>query len=165
MAFPATHLLVGCGLGEVAHVTMGLPRWRAWALGGGLAAVPDVDILLPVRHGTWTHSVLAVAAITLVVWLVADWRWGTLAFAAYGSHIFLDLLDGRGPTNVYLAWPFSAERAIALTDLFPDASLALTSESLRAMAVQTLMGAVVLLLLWALARAIQAKYPAEGGEA
>ena len=155
MAFPATHLLVGCGLGEVAHVTLGLPRWRAWALGGVLAAIPDVDVLLPIRHGTWTHSLLAVAVVTLAVWLIGDWRWGTLAFAAYGSHILLDLLDGRGPTNVYLAWPFSAERAIALADLFPDASLALTSESLRAMAVQTLMGAVGLLLLWGLARAIR----------
>lgn len=112
MAFPAAHLLIGCGVGELASASLGLPRRRAWALGGMLATIPDVDLLLPVRHGTWTHSMLAVAVVTLAACVLAGPRWGTLALAAYGSHALLNLLDDRGPTKVFHAWPFSDGRYV-----------------------------------------------------
>ena len=157
MAFPLTHLLIGCGVGEVFSASTGRSRGRAWALGGSLAMIPDMDLLLPIRHGTWTHSLLAVAAVTLVVGVPAGWRWGILACVAYGSHIVLDLLDGQGATNVYLGWPFSHRRAVAIADLFPDASLALRREDLRAILIQIVLGAIGLLLLWLLARVIGAQ--------
>ena len=126
MAFPPAHLLVGMGLAELSTAAAPLPRWRAWAVGATLAAVPDADIVLGIflgrsgeYHGTFTHSAVA----TIAVAVAADWlggrRWALLAGLCYGSHLLVDLLDDRGRTNVLLGWPFTLERPFAIAHIFP----------------------------------------------
>ena len=124
MAFPPAHLLVGFGAAEMVRAAAPLPRWRAWAVAGMLAVLPDVDIMVDQAlefeyHGTFTHSVTATLVIALLAGLMAGPRWALLAGAAYGSHLFVDLLDDRGQTNVLLGGPFSDEYATAFARVFP----------------------------------------------
>lgn len=103
-----------------------LPRWRAWAVGGLLAVLPDVDIVLGRAfdldfeyHGTFTHSILVTILVAVLADRLGGRRWALLAGATYGSHLLVDLLDDRGRTNVLLAWPFSDQYAMAIARVFP----------------------------------------------
>ena len=127
MSFPPAHMLVAVGAAEVVRAAAPLPRWRAWATAAALAVAPDLDIALGILlgergeyHGTFTHSLLAVAVVGVVAWGVAGRKWGVLAAAGYGSHLLVDLLDDRGETNVLLGWPFTMERPLAIARIFPD---------------------------------------------
>ncbi|HEX7240240.1 MAG TPA: metal-dependent hydrolase [Longimicrobiaceae bacterium] len=175
MAFPPAHLLVGMGVAEVVRsAAPPLSRRRAWLLAAGLAMSPDLDFVLGIAlrrgaayHGTFTHSVVAVLAVAAVVAAVAGARWAVLAGAGYGSHLVVDLLDDRGRTNVLLAWPFSDERPFAIARVFPkvpfqgeeglrEAVLSLARPDVVLMLlVQTGMGLLVFLALFALARVIR----------
>ncbi|MDQ3556080.1 MAG: metal-dependent hydrolase [Gemmatimonadota bacterium] len=126
MAFPPAHLLVGFGAAELTRAAYPLPRWRAWAVAGVLAVLPDVDIVLGRAlevgfeyHGTFTHSVTTTLIVALVARLLAGPGWALLAASSYGSHLLVDLLDDRGQTNVMLGWPFSGEYAQAFARVFP----------------------------------------------
>lgn len=126
MAFPPAHLLVGIGTAEVVRGVVPLPRWRAWAVAGFLAVLPDTDIVLGIAlehgggyHGTFTHSIVATLAVALVARILAGQRWGWLAGAGYGSHLLVDLLDDRGRTNVLLGWPVTDTRPLAIGRVFP----------------------------------------------
>jgi membrane-bound metal-dependent hydrolase YbcI (DUF457 family) len=127
MSFPPAHMLVGAGLAELAwSAAPVVPRWRAWAVCAAAAVLPDVDMLIGYAagrgfhlHGTFTHSLSAVVLCTLLVTGVAGLRWGLFTGMAYGSHLLVDLLDSRGPTNVTLGWPFSHARSMAIEPLFP----------------------------------------------
>ncbi len=126
MAFPPAHLLVGAGVAELVISAKPLPRWKAWLVGALLAALPDMDLVLGILvgtrgeyHGTFTHSLLAVAVVALVAWMLAGQRWAVLAGTTYASHLVVDLLDDRGRTNVLLGWPFTDERPFAIARVFP----------------------------------------------
>jgi hypothetical protein len=177
MAFPPAHALVGAGVAEMTLTAVPLPRWKAWTVAALLAVLPDLDLgfgMLMGRasayHGTFTHSVVAVVVVSLFAAL-AGREWGFLAAAAYGSHLFVDLLDDRGRTNVLLAWPFSGERPDAIARVFPvvpfeqghgiwsAAGSLLTPHVFGELARQTLVGLIFFLALvaWvALIRAIAA---------
>ena len=126
MSFPPAHMLIGAGLAEVAWSAVPLvPRWRAWAVTAFMAALPDVDMLIgyvshrgALLHGTFTHSLSAVVLCTLLVVGIAGPRWGAFTALGYGSHLLVDLLDARGPTNVTLGWPFSSAPATAIEPIF-----------------------------------------------
>lgn len=174
MAFPPAHFLVGAGAGEVVRSAAPLPRWRAWTVAGALAAAPDLDFVLELflrrgvqYHGTFTHSLTAVAVVALAAWLVAGRRWALLAAAGYGSHLLVDLLDDRGRTNVLLGWPFTHQQPFAIARVFPQvpfeterglwgAVLSLfTAEVISAIVLQTVIGAGFFLALLLLGRGVR----------
>lgn len=166
MAFPPAHFLVGCGMAELTRTVAPVPRWRSWLLAGALAVSPDFDFIIGLvagrayeYHGTFTHSVFAAVVVGAAIALAVGWRWGLVGAAGYGSHLLVDLLDDRGRTNVLLAWPFSDKQPFAIARLFPTipfdqsggmrrAALSLLEpEVFRALTIQTLVGAGLLLLL------------------
>ncbi len=175
MAFPPAHFLVGAGAGEVVRSAARLPRWRAWAVAGALAVAPDLDLVLDIflrrgssYHGTFTHSLTAVAVVGLAAWLLAGRWWALLSAAGYGSHLLVDLLDDRGRTNVLLWWPITRQQPFAIARVFPqvpfdlgggmrEAVLSLFSvEVIAGVALQTAIGAglflALLLLAWGVRR-------------
>ena len=175
MPFPPAHMLIGAGLAEVARSGMRtpLPRWQAWAVGAGLAALPDVDIVLGIvlgkggsYHGTFTHSVAAVVVWALIGHAVGGGRWAAVFGVGYASHLAVDLLDESGPTNLMLGWPFSGQRPYSLGKLFPkvpvegdgivDTALnVLRPETLALLAAQTAMAAGFFAFFLLLARSIR----------
>jgi hypothetical protein len=84
MPSPVGHALAGVALARVS------PTRRNVVLCAALAAMPDVDLLLPLTHRTVTHSVTAVAATFIlaaaVTGQVTRWKHATLYAAAWASH-------------------------------------------------------------------------------
>jgi membrane-bound metal-dependent hydrolase YbcI (DUF457 family) len=94
-----------------------------WARAGGgvtaacavLAAAPDLDLLSGAVHRTVTHSLTAVAVVTVVAGLAAAGRSRSavrialMCGAAYATHLLLDLtaVDQLPPKGIQLLWPFS----------------------------------------------------------
>lgn len=80
-----------------------------------LAALPDLDLLLAGTHRTASHSLVAVAVITLAAAAIARraslpyaGRIALLCGSAYASHLLLDWLgtDNQNPPfGVQLFWP------------------------------------------------------------
>jgi len=132
VAFPPAHLLIGAGFAEVVRATLPdpPPRWTAWAVGGCVAALPDVDIVLGILrgvgtayHGTFTHSFAAVLVWALIACVAGGGRWAAVVGLGYASHLLVDLLDDSGPTNLMLWWPFSTDQAYSLGRFFPKVML------------------------------------------
>lgn len=177
MPFPPAHMLIGAGLAEVARSGMRepLPRWQAWAVGAGMAALPDVDIVLGIAldkggsyHGTFTHSLSAVVVWALIGYAVGGGRWAAVFGVGYASHLVADLLDESGPTNLMLGWPFSGQRPYSIGKLFPkvpvegdgmvDTALnVLHPQSLMLLAAQTAMAAGFFAVFVLLARLIRGR--------
>ena len=180
MAFPPAHMLIGAGIAEAARAGMRNPppRTAAWLAAALLASAPDGDIVLGILlgrggslHGTFTHSLTAVGVIALLAFAIGGGRWAAIAGLAYGSHLLVDLLDGSGPTNMMLGWPFTGTRPVSLGKVFPkvpvegkgvvDTALnVLRPDSLANLALQTLLAAAVfaaLLLLAAVIRRLRAR--------
>ena len=175
MAFPPAHMLIGAGLAEVARAGMRAPppRWLVWSVAAVLAAGPDADIVIGILrgrggayHGTFSHSISAVVVVALVGYAVGGGRWAAIAGLAYGSHLLVDLLDGSGPTNLMLGWPFTGARPYSIGKLFPkvpvegdgivDTALnVLRPQPLTHLLVQTLMAAAIFTALLLAARAIR----------
>jgi membrane-bound metal-dependent hydrolase YbcI (DUF457 family) len=117
------------GAGAAAVVCALLPQLRPWLalpVAAVLATLPDADFVLGLAtgkagayHGTFTHSITATLVVALFAGVVANWRWGVLAGAGYGSHLLVDLLDERGRTNVLLAWPWTSRQAHGIASVFP----------------------------------------------
>jgi membrane-bound metal-dependent hydrolase YbcI (DUF457 family) len=95
-----------------------LPRLRVLVLHANL---PDFDFPISLGllgnaslHHEFTHSLAAAVLVVLAVswvWRIAPgfWRSAIIYFAAYGSHLLIDLCTGRtlgGPTTA-LAFPCS----------------------------------------------------------
>lgn len=173
-------MLVGAGMAEAVRATQAepVPRWRAWGLAAVLAASPDADIVLGLLlgkggayHGTFTHSITAVVLAALFGYALGGGRWAAVAAAGYASHLFVDLLDDSGPTNLMLGWPFSGARPYSIGKLFPKipfetgegpvaAFLSLfRPDALWAFALQTLLGAAFFAGFLLLARGIRSARP------
>jgi len=118
---------IGHALGGVAVVWMadlmpaGPPASpRLTVACAGLAALPDVDLLLgfvlPVTHRTVTHSLGAVVVVGLVMIVAAAVtgkvtpRMASIGMAAYASHLLLDWLqaDPTPPYGLQALWPISS---------------------------------------------------------
>jgi hypothetical protein len=125
MPSPLGHLLGGLVVGSF---TSRRPVWPVIAACSLAAALPDVDILLPIAHRGPTHS-LAAAAIayggTLLVLRGSSWRRDRVRLAsaiALGvlSHTLLDWLgaDSSRPRGVMALWPVSTAYYISNLDIF-----------------------------------------------
>jgi membrane-bound metal-dependent hydrolase YbcI (DUF457 family) len=175
MAFPPAHMLIGAGIAEVARAGMRNPPPRnpAWLAAALVAAAPDGDIVLGILlgrggtlHGTFTHSLSAVAVVALLAYALGGGRWAGIAGAAYGSHLLVDLLDESGPTNLMLGWPFSGARPYSLGKFFPKVPVdgrgvmetvrnVMQPGPLTNLVVQTLLGAAIFGALLLVARLLQ----------
>ena len=127
--------------------------------------LPDADLFLT-THRTVTHSVTAVALVTIVAAVVTGWvtrrpglttgRVALMCGAAYASHLLLDWLgvDRTPPAGLQMFWPFSKEWFISGVDLFAQTerrrflSLASLRTNFFAMAQETALLLPLLAALW-----------------
>lgn len=95
-----------------------------------MAALPDADLLVPVRlfHRTATHSLTATvlifimtAAVTGKVTGRANWRLAFTLSLAQATHLAMDWLgyDRNPPAGIQLLWPFSRHYFISGWEWFP----------------------------------------------
>src|SRR5215208_7022403 len=102
MPSPIAHGLAGSAIASLAWVPRLGVRYKYLTLACvGLALAPDLDLLVPTAHRTFTHSVGAVAAVTIISIAVtgkvrrsghaSDARRIVLAcVCAYASHLLMD---------------------------------------------------------------------------
>ena len=98
-----------------------------------LAAAPDLDLVLPRYHRSFTHSVTAVAVVFIIAAAVTGrvnhsraagghprWRVAVLCACAYASHLLLDWLgaDTLPPVGLQVFWPFVDRFFASGVDLF-----------------------------------------------
>jgi inner membrane protein len=114
MPSPVGHALAGVAVGWFVQGRRGrfdrraLLTASAYAL---VAALPDLDLLLPTHRGP-SHGIGGAVVAGLAAWAVTRRPRTGVAFAlAYGSHIFLDWLgtDTTPPIGLMAVWPFSRE--------------------------------------------------------
>jgi hypothetical protein len=168
-------MLIGVGLAETARAGMRRPppRWLAWSAAAVFAAGPDADIVIGILrgrggadHGTFSHSVLAAVIVTLFGYAVGEGRWAAILGLSYGSHLLVDLMDGSGPTNLMLGWPFTGTHPYSLGKVFPkvpvegdgivDTALnVLRPHALTNLVLQTLLAAAIFAALLLLASRIR----------
>lgn len=127
MPSPVGHALGGVIVGSLV---LRRPRWLVLGVCAAAAALPDVDLLLPIAHRGPTHSLAAGACVFAVAWLVAGRRggrggrrWaGALALAVL-SHALFDWLgeDSSTPRGVMALWPFSQSFYVSDVNLFAAA--------------------------------------------
>jgi membrane-bound metal-dependent hydrolase YbcI (DUF457 family) len=155
MPSPVGHALAGVAIARLAP-----SRHRVLAC-ATLAAVPDLDLLLPIMHRTATHSVTAVGLVFIVAAAVTGkvtrWRNAGLFALSYASHLLLDWLgaDHRPPFGVQMLWPFSRRWFISGVDLFPQTTRALFTraallQNLHAIAVEAAIMLPVVVVVWKL---------------
>jgi membrane-bound metal-dependent hydrolase YbcI (DUF457 family) len=138
MPSPFGHALAGAATAWTADILRGwsfAPRNTSWyeRAGGAftvvcmaLAAAPDLDLLLPGTHRTFTHSIIAAVVTGVVTAFVAARKHLPIArvaltcAAAYGSHVLMDWLgvDRYPPRGIQALWPFSRAWYISGVDLF-----------------------------------------------
>ncbi|MGH6742135.1 MAG: metal-dependent hydrolase [Bradyrhizobium sp.] len=157
MPSPIAHALAGAAIARLA------PTRRHVIACATLAAVPDVDLLLPIMHRTVTHSVTAVG-VTLIIAAsvtggVTRWKTAGLYALAYGSHLLLDWLgaDPNPPFGIQMFWPFSNRWFISGADLFPPTIRGLVTratmlQNLRAVAVEVAIILPIVSILWVVLR-------------
>ena len=121
MPSPVGHALGGLVVGSLA---VRRPSWLILTACAAAAALPDIDLLLPVTHRGPTHSLSAAVCAFGIAWLVVRRRHGAagrrIALAlglAVLSHVLLDWLgeDSSTPRGVMALWPFS--QAFYVSDL------------------------------------------------
>jgi membrane-bound metal-dependent hydrolase YbcI (DUF457 family) len=95
-------------------------------VGAFFGVLPDLDTAIlflhgaaAPNHGLYTHNLVALAAVTLLVGFAAGRDWGLVAGAAYASHLVADLLRDGATTSVHLLWPLSREPLAPLAPVFP----------------------------------------------
>jgi membrane-bound metal-dependent hydrolase YbcI (DUF457 family) len=128
MPSPIAHALGGVAVAWVADLLPAHPsgrdvpgqlpatRSRIVLTCACLAALPDVDLLLPMSHRTVTHSFVAVAVVGVLMIIAAGvtgkvtTKIALTYMAAYASHLLLDWLqtDPTPPFGLQLLWPFSS---------------------------------------------------------
>jgi membrane-bound metal-dependent hydrolase YbcI (DUF457 family) len=133
MPSPIAHLLAGALVGVTGRAARNPhPRWHPpvalLLVCAGLAALPDSDLLLPITHRAATHSLVAVALVTILAAGVTGWVTGRLRWdvalvcgLAYSTHLLLDWLgtDTYAPRGIQILWPFDDRWFISGWDLFP----------------------------------------------
>jgi len=136
MPSPVGHALAGIAVvytADIAQRRRSSPRWIAVC--AALAALPDLDLLVPGTHRTATHSVTAVALTFIMAAAVtgqvtrrragrfssaARWRTATVCALAYATHLLLDWLgaDRFPPYGIQAFWPWSDRWVISGLDVF-----------------------------------------------
>lgn len=161
MPSPAGHVLAGLSVAYAADQRgVATPRFiLACAL---LAAAPDLDLLVPGGHRTFTHSLLAVGLVLLAALAITrvrssrvDWR-STIAWTlASASHQLTDYfsVDPGSPAGLQLLWPrpgwFMSDWPLFLaTERFAPFSAFAMAINAKALARELLLLGPVLLVLW-----------------
>ena len=156
---------IGHALAGVAVAYAGAPRLdrRVTLTAATLAMLPDIDLVIPGRHRTVTHSIGAVIVVTIVAAAVTakvTRRGGprivAVCAAAYASHLVLDWLgvDRTLPYGLQALWPFSGRFYISDWDIFgPTERIGLFTASAMLMNLKTVAGEVailgpIVLVLW-----------------
>ncbi len=120
---------IGHALGGIAVVWTAQPRAdrRLILAATILAALPDLDLVHADWHRAVTHSVGAVALVTIITAAVTGWVTGRVAWrvvlvcgAAWASHLLLDWLaaDTFAPYGIRALWPFDDGWYISGLDIF-----------------------------------------------
>jgi membrane-bound metal-dependent hydrolase YbcI (DUF457 family) len=154
MPSPIGHALAGIAVAWSADLVPGDRAWRAtrgpsvadtggqrsWfqraggrltLLCAGLGAAPDLDLLYPGHHRSFTHGIAAVLCVGLIAAVFAAntrrpvARVAIMCTAAYASHLLLDWLgvDQYPPYGLQLLWPFSRRWFISGLDVFRQTEL------------------------------------------
>lgn len=146
MPSPIGHALAGIAVAWTVDLAPGDRSWRpvpgtgTWyqrAGGGltllcaGLAAAPDLDLLYPGHHRSFSHSISAVLCVGLVAAIIAAnakrpvVRVAIMCAAAYASHLLFDWLgvDQYPPYGLQLLWPFNGRWFISGLDIFRQTEL------------------------------------------
>jgi inner membrane protein len=138
-----------------------------------LAALPDLDLIGPGFHRTWTHSVTAVVIVTIIAAAVTGqvtrWRTALMCGAAYASHLLLDWLgaDRFPPYGIELFWPFSDRWYISGWDVFRQTARLhffapeIIRQNVLAVAQEIAILAPVLLVVWLIREKTVARLPPE----
>ena len=125
MPSPVGHFLGGVAVGCLAGRRS---TWPFLAACGVVAALPDADFLLPIRHRGASHGIGTAVVVAAVAFVgLRALRGGretrVLAIAiglAYASHILLDWLgaDSSSPRGLMALWPFTSAYFISDLDVF-----------------------------------------------
>jgi len=99
-----------------------------------LANLPDMDYLFGAvtgfpnkYHQTWTHSLVFVTGVSLLIglgWMLIQhtfsWKLTGIVFFILLSHLVLDMLgnDSRPPFGIQLFWPFSKKHVLSPISIF-----------------------------------------------
>ena len=165
MPSPVGHVLAGlavaCAVDRRGDATPRLILTCAF-----IAAAPDLDLLVPGEHRTFTHSLFAVGLVLLVTWAItravaarADWRVAIACALAVASHLLTDYfsVDTGTPSGLQLLWPggqwFKSDWALFLgTERFAPFSPFAMATNARALMRELLVLGPVCLLAWQLRR-------------
>jgi hypothetical protein len=140
-----------------------------------LAALPDVDLLLPGYHRSFTHSVTAVAIVFIVAAVVTgkvNYRRRRVAIVcalAYATHLLFDWLgaDTLPPLGLQAFWPFNDQFFVSGWDVFTQTerrnpfSGPTIAQNLRTAAREIAIVAPVAGALWLVRVKALARLPAE----
>jgi hypothetical protein len=122
-----------------------------------LATAPDLDLLVPHHHRSFTHSLTAVLFVLIVAASVTGrvnrWRIALVCACAYGSHLLLDWLgaDTLPPFGLQLFWPFDSRFFVSGLNVFAETERR-----------NPLSGATIAKNLWAVAREVAIVAPVAG---
>ena len=177
MPSPFGHALAGLAAAWSADLIPGQRLWRATpptaslfnraggtvtAICTGLAVAPDLDLLFR-AHRSVTHSLTAVAAITIIAagmtgWVTQRpvWRVALMCGGAYATHLLLDWLaaDPYFPYGIQIFWPFNDGWHLSGLNLFPGTerrrlfSLRTLRINVLSVALETAVLFPVVVLLW-----------------
>jgi membrane-bound metal-dependent hydrolase YbcI (DUF457 family) len=98
-------------------------RVGVWVL-AAFGAAADLDLAVGDHRGV-AHSLGAAVIVGVAVWILTrQWRWGTAAALAWGSHVLLDWMgaDTSTPIGVEALWPFSRRFLQSAFVVFPSVS-------------------------------------------
>jgi inner membrane protein len=125
MPSPVGHILGGIAVGSLASRSAG---WTLPVICGLAAALPDLDLLLPVAHRGPTHSLAAAVGGGMVAFAIAipfrarvsPLRAAAAVGLALVSHALLDWLgqDSSTPRGLMALWPITSSYYISDLDLF-----------------------------------------------
>ena len=125
MPSPVGHVLGGIAVGFLASRDRG---WRLPVVCGVVAALPDIDFLLPLPHRGPTHSIAAAVAafaVTLAITSVAREQLPRLRVAtaiglAVLSHVLFDWLgqDSSTPRGLMALWPLTSTYYVSEVNVF-----------------------------------------------
>ncbi len=125
MPSPIGHVLAGAAIAWTADsIDHRKSTATLVAMSAVLAAVPDLDLLLPRFHRSATHSLTAVVLVFIIAAAVTGrvtrWRVALICASAYATHLLLDWLgaDQFSPAGIQLLWPFSQQFFMSGWDVF-----------------------------------------------